>query len=312
MGRQIMRRHKEILVWVDGGQAGWNALLESIRLARWTRGRVTAIAVVPPYEGDLNLVGVKDIRGAIMGPCQEVLNAAVEKAASLEAAIGVVCEQGEPHRKILDHAESTNPDLIVLGVKREASVVRLLMEGTVSGVAAESRCDVLVIPEGGSIGWETVLLVIDECEEATQWGDEAMRIAASYGAGVTLLGLLPGRGRPLIVPPPESEEDSASSLHARLTTLRSMAGRAGLQCESLLIRGGVGEVLGDVSKEHGVSLIILGPQGKKGFKWLLTGRSVESIVHRSWRPILILGHPGRARSHADGPAFMTKGGRLWS
>lgn len=101
-----MWRARSILAALDGGVPSLNALGEAIRLAQWGNGRVTGLTVTPSYEGDLSLVGVPDLGGILAGPCEDILERALDVAEALGVRIKVLCEEGEPHIKILERAES--------------------------------------------------------------------------------------------------------------------------------------------------------------------------------------------------------------
>ncbi len=283
-----MRRHKNILVVLDGSEAGFLALSESIRLAQWSRGRVAAMVVVPPYEGDLSLVGVKNVEGAIQGSCEEILRRAVELAESMEVRIRVACEEGEPHEKILEHAAAGSQDLIVLGAPLENAWLRLVLGSTASRLMGACRKDVLIVPEGIPVRWDSALLIIDESEGAEALIQGGIDLASSYGAALT--ALFTGIHRPNCFVAAASSLFGAWGLPPveLLEDFRCEASQSGLRSEGVLMRDFTGRAVRRMLRERDIGMIVLGARGRKGFWNLLTGRSVEAILRAAWRPVMAI------------------------
>jgi nucleotide-binding universal stress UspA family protein len=173
-----MPRHKKILAAVDGSEAGFHVLKESIRLAQWGRGGVTAIAVAPSYEGDLSLVGVKNPKAAIFGRSEAVLARAVEIAEALGVRIEVICEEGEPHEKIAGRARAF--DCVAMGAGPGKGFLARLIPGVSAKVAAISTADVLIVPQGKALCWDRMLFASDARAESAGFAASAQELARSY------------------------------------------------------------------------------------------------------------------------------------
>lgn len=282
-----MRRHRNILAVLDGSEAGFLALSESIRLARWNRGRVAAMVVVPPYEGDLSLVGVKNIGGAILGSCEEILKRAVDLAESMDVRIGVACEEGEPPEEILKYAAAGSRDLIVFGAPLENSWLKLILGSTASRLVGSSPKDLLIVPEGAALCWESGLLVIDERGGAEAVIERGIELASSYGLALTALFTGIHRwNEAAIASLPLSR---AEGLHpgGLLEDFRSEALSRGLQTESLLVRDFTGRAVRRVMRQRKFGMIILGSRGCGGLGNLLTGRGLDAILRAAWCPVLV-------------------------
>src|SRR3989339_1407993 len=96
-----MARYRKILVAYDGSSSSKNALHQAINLAREDKSWIKVVAVVPSYEGDLELIGVGNIKDAIAGPGRKLLAEALLIAAAEDAHILTDLEQGEPYEKIV-------------------------------------------------------------------------------------------------------------------------------------------------------------------------------------------------------------------
>ncbi len=143
---------KTILVPVDGSEAARLALEMACKIARADQARVHVLHVPEQLAHDTLLVwGVGAAR-------MEASEAEVEQAGHemLEAALQAVREhgitdvdgkvrQGDPARVILDEAQRTQPDMIVMG-SRGLSDIRGLVVGSVSHkVSHAAPCHVVTV-----------------------------------------------------------------------------------------------------------------------------------------------------------------------
>src|SRR5512147_755786 len=122
-----MGKYRKILVAVDGSESSRNALLQAFRLAVDEKCWITVTSVVPPYEGEIELIGVRDIRAALRKPCDDALSEARRLADSERALIKTVCEEGGIYERIVDLADAENCDVIVMGRKGVHKIDRTLV-----------------------------------------------------------------------------------------------------------------------------------------------------------------------------------------
>jgi nucleotide-binding universal stress UspA family protein len=284
-----MRRHRSILVVLDGSEAGFGALSESIRLAQWSRGWATAMVVAPPYEGDLSLVGVQNVRAAILGSCEAILDRAVGMAESMGARIEVACEEGEPHSKVSGYADSRGLDLIVLGCSREYSFLKVFTGSAVSRLIETGRRDVLIIPEGASLGWEQALLAMDESDGGGSLMDRAVEVAASYGSGLTALFIenrwWKASPRNISIVAPSGDVPGERILRE----LKARALTASVSVDAIREGGPEFRVIRRVTRRLGIQVAMVGWRGRTGLKSLLRGRGIEAVLRGVSCPVLVLG-----------------------
>ena len=67
----IMARYRKILSAVDGSISSMHALRESFKFASNEKCWITVTSVVPSYVGDLDMVGVGNVMGAMRKPCED-------------------------------------------------------------------------------------------------------------------------------------------------------------------------------------------------------------------------------------------------
>lgn len=274
-----MWRARSILAALDGGAPSLNALGEAIRLAQWGNGRVTGLTVAPSYEGDLSLVGVRDLDSVLAGPCEDILEGALNVADALGTRIRVLCEEGEPHIKILERAESEGSELIVMGASGRSPFWGVLLGGVMTNVIARSRIDVLVIPKGATVKWECALLALDPAENGGSVAERALEWAAAYGCALKV-ALISTALRSSGAKPGEAESLQRIVCEG--------AREAGIGCEVLpQCAAGAPRTLGALAEAVGADLIIMGSSGRTGARRLLGGCVAEKVISGSGRPVLI-------------------------
>ncbi len=137
-----MKGYRKILIAVDGSR---RVLTQGLRLAEDEKCWVTVVKVVPPNEGDLNLVGIKNI--------SDVLDSGARKDAVRIDAISrgqgslvkTRIEQGDIPEKIVEVAEDEDCDLIIMGTNRTNWFRKLFGKNVVEKVISQAPCPVLVV-----------------------------------------------------------------------------------------------------------------------------------------------------------------------
>lgn len=137
-----MKGFKKILIAVNGSK---NVLKKGLQLADDEGCWVTVIKVIPSYEGDLSLVGIKNIRQALSGAGDDE----VEEINSVAKAEGYLVktriEEGKIHEKIVEVAEDERCDIIVMGRKVKKGIRKFFGGGIIDKVTRYAHCPVLVV-----------------------------------------------------------------------------------------------------------------------------------------------------------------------
>jgi len=125
---EVAKMYENILVAIDGSLSSLNALRQSFQI---TKSGITVVCVAPPYEGDLEILDLgllkTDLHSLLRAPCDKALAAAEETATQETALIKTLCEVGRPHEGIVEVAQASGCDLIVMGRKGLGKIERALM-----------------------------------------------------------------------------------------------------------------------------------------------------------------------------------------
>ena len=163
-----------LMVCTDGSDEGQNAVAITLELAQACHSQVFAVQVlqvVPEFQAV-----APDLRATLEKGVQE--NMAVIKAAAdkLGVSLKTVMPQGQlPHAAIVAAAEKIGPDLIIMGRCGKTALARILMGNVTARVIGHSPVNVLVVPRGGAIGFQRILVASD----GSPYSDAAWKLALS-------------------------------------------------------------------------------------------------------------------------------------
>ncbi len=275
-----------IVVAVDGSEPSLRALRESFRLARAEKGSVIAVSVMPPYDGELPLVGVKNVGATLREPYEKAL-AQSEKLARAEGVrIYPVLEQGEPHERIAELAEAERCNLIVVGVRGFNPTEKVLLGSMAARIIGYSRTNVLILPREAEIRWDHVIVTIDGSEPGRTALRPAFYLQNSYGTKVTLLTVanVPSH---LYGVDPMVAEGFIGEARKVLERAATEATAMGIHAESYLGEGDPADVITEFAQKEHADLILMGSHGRTGLGRLLMGSVAERVIGHSLCPVLI-------------------------
>jgi len=143
---------KHILLGTDGSAASEHAATLAVGLARTHGAKLTALYVVDPYPylgiGETNPLGF-----------QAYMAAAQQHAAQAHAKVEALCKRSDPPvnlevrlvedvtamRGIVDMAQESHADLVVVGSHGRTGISRLMLGSVAAQVVAHSPVPVLVV-----------------------------------------------------------------------------------------------------------------------------------------------------------------------
>lgn len=141
---------EHILVSTDGSWGSRNAVSKAVELAGDYDATLHALSVVDEavygaYSGDEY---VHEHEGLEEG-LEEVAEDAVRRVADLAAERGVPVEttvvHGTPHEAIVDYADQTGADLVVMGTKQRSDEYRQFVGSVTKRVADRSTVPILIV-----------------------------------------------------------------------------------------------------------------------------------------------------------------------
>ncbi len=137
-----MKGYRKILIAVNGSV---KVLEKGLQFAQDEKCWVTVVKVIPPYEGDLNLIGIKNIDDVLNSNVQSAISTIENIADSAGALIKTRIEEGPADRKIVEVAEEEACDLIIIGARKRHWLRKFVGDNVAEKVINHAHCPVLVV-----------------------------------------------------------------------------------------------------------------------------------------------------------------------
>lgn len=281
-----MARYRKILVAYDGSSSAKHALSLASHLAREEKSWIKVLAVVPVYDGDLELVGVGNIRETINGPGRKLLAEAQEIADAEGVHILTDLEQGEPYKKIVDVADEENCDLIVMGRKGLSRLERELMGSVTARVIGYTTKNVLVVPENTQLAWSNIILATDGSEYSEAAVELAIDLAKEHSAKLTAASVVYTNDEFLALAP-DAVGELIHKARAVLDGVSQQAKAEGVWIDKVIKEGEPYQAITSLASDANADIVVMGSCGRKGFSRLLMGSVTERTIGYSPCPVLI-------------------------
>ncbi len=142
---------RSIVVGTDGSETATEAVKQAVELAQATKAKVELVSAYEPVSNTRlrqESTQVPDDLQWSVNPREDV-DATLEEAAELARNAGVevhvYARQGDPADAILDVAEETKADLVIVGNKGMTGARRFLLGSVPNKVSHHAPCSVLII-----------------------------------------------------------------------------------------------------------------------------------------------------------------------
>ena len=137
-----MKGYRKVLIAVNGSR---EVLQQGLKLADDEKCWVTVVKVIPAFEGDLNLTGVRKIEDVLDSGGNQAVTEIKKTAVAKRALIKTRLEEGDVSRKIVEVAEEEKCDLIIMGAKKRNWMRKMFGDNVVEKVIHQAPCPVLVV-----------------------------------------------------------------------------------------------------------------------------------------------------------------------
>jgi nucleotide-binding universal stress UspA family protein len=138
-----MKGYRKVLIAMNGSV---DVVNEGIKMAQDEKTWVTVLKVLPSNEGDLNLTGIKNLEDVLDSGAQNALADARRVADASGALIKTRLEEGAPAEKIVAVAAEERCDVIILGAKKPKGWLgRLFGDHVIENVIRRAPCPVFVV-----------------------------------------------------------------------------------------------------------------------------------------------------------------------
>ncbi|MGB9822314.1 universal stress protein [Thermodesulfovibrio sp.] len=137
-----MKGYRKLLIAVNGSN---DVLKYGIKLAKDEGCWVTILKIIPPYDGDLHLTGIKNVADIINSNIKIFFNEVKDIAESERALVKIKVQEGDIEEKILEAAVEENVDLIILQAEKPNPIKKLFGKDLITKIINQAPCPVLVV-----------------------------------------------------------------------------------------------------------------------------------------------------------------------
>jgi nucleotide-binding universal stress UspA family protein len=138
-----MKGYRKVLIAMNGST---DVVREGIKMAQDEKTWVTVLKVIPENEGDLNLTGIKNLEDVLDSGAQQALTEARKTAHASGALIKTRLEEGVPAERIVEVAAEERCDVIILGAKKPKGWLgRFFGDHVIENVIRRAPCPVFVV-----------------------------------------------------------------------------------------------------------------------------------------------------------------------
>ena len=267
-------RLQRIMLVTDGSEYSESAVAQAIDMARRCKAELFAFTVLPtPYYGSTLGEPLHD----------QEKRQAVERLMKVRARaeeVGLGCEILLGHGddawvEIVDQAEQSAMDLIVMGRRDKGDVMRNLLGSSTEKVIGNTHSDVLVVPRGAFSGGKGIIVPVDGSRFSEAAADTALKMAQRCPMPLTIVSVA-------------SEEEGMEEARRVAEQIR-MRMQDAPQAPELVVRmGKPDEVILAITKDRGADMIIMGSHGRTGLDRLLIGSVSEQVIGQTDCPVLVV------------------------
>jgi len=185
-------------------------------------------------------------------------------------AVGVSCEillghGEEPYLEIVDQAETSSMDVIVMGRHEKSDLARLMLGSTTAKVIGHTHSDVLVVPETATLSGKGIILPVD----GSRYSD---------AAAVTALNLSKHCDVPVTVMSVAATDDARDEARALVRKVQALMAASGVKVDVDVRVGRPDESIAACARERDADLIVMGSHGRTALERLLIGSVSERVI----------------------------------
>ncbi len=278
-GLSSAARLQRIMLPTDGAEHSDGAVRVAIEAAAKCSSQLFVFTMV------VSNPEVEAIAPQLVAKAEVKARGILDHVASVATAAGVSIErlirhgQDAAHR-IVDQAEKNDIDLIVMARRGAEGWGRMQVGSTTVKVCGMAPASVLVVPRGGQLPRNRILVATDGSAHSAGAAAMAVRLALLCGLPVTVVSVtLPGH----------NDQRRAEAADA-VERVRASLAAAGLDAEGMTVesvRPETGIVTTAAAK--GADLIIVGTHGRSGLlEKVLIGSVSERVIGDASCPVLVV------------------------
>lgn len=285
-----------VLIPVDGSKASDLAVSAAVALENNVNLEVTLLNVITSsswYRTNARYRVIEQATKPLELEGQTILSK-MRKCFPQDKLVKLALLEGEPAESVVQFAEDSNCDMIMMGSQGIGSTLRSVFIGSVTKhVLAHVEKPVLVM---GKEGWKktmkNILIPVDGSKTALNAVDEGVKLQKLLDADVTLLYVVADPRKEGLVEGTETMlREESVMIEKGEAALAEAKGRfpEGTPVKTMILKGVVTRTIENVVVDNDFDLIIMGTQGMgSALKRLILGSVTKHVLQHVAIPILVV------------------------
>jgi nucleotide-binding universal stress UspA family protein len=269
------------LIATDGSDCARRAAKYGLELAaRYD----AAVDVVSVYRGD-------EAQG------QATLDDIADLAADVGVAVDTELLSGKPAKSIVNYADETGADLIVVGRRGRSGVRERLLGSITERVLRRSGPPVLTVPEGDiddgtGTTYENVLVTTDGSDLAADAGPYAAEVASRFEAVLHVLNAVDVQAEAGVFNAGGVDREYIERLERNgqraVDDLISGLDSADLDIREIVVQGYAPDVIAEYVDDNDVDLVVMSSEGQSNLAGQQLGTVAGRVLRTVDRPVLVV------------------------
>jgi nucleotide-binding universal stress UspA family protein len=190
--------------------------------------------------------------------------------------VHILTDVGKIYKQITHTAKQAHIDLIIMGT-HGAEGHKYSIGSNTTRVVQESPCPVLAVQHAAKkLGFERIVLPIDDSPESRQKVNHALEIARMYNSEIIVVGLMSSSG-----------EDYSRKFRIKIEQVEDWLTEHGIKCSSQLVQSDDrAKTTLRVAAENKGDLVIIMTEQEPSLAGMLLGTYASKVVNHSKIPIL--------------------------
>jgi len=154
-------------------------------------------------------------------------------------------------------------------------------------VIGHSQRDVLVVPNGTTVGWKTIVLATDGSRYSMLAADRAIEFAKSYGGSLKVLSVVDVPTE-FYAEAPQAVDDLVRQAKGYVADVKKRSEAEGVAAETFVGEAEAYQAITKLAAEQKADMIVIGSHGRTGLRRLLMGSVAETVIGYAPCPVLVV------------------------
>lgn len=293
---------RRILCPIDFSDTSRHALEHAVAIAKWYESHITALHVIhPAFRLKPPILFAEFPKTAVPTETErqllkEQLRAWLEPANRAGVKTDILCEEGHPAPRILEHASSLGVELIVMGTHGLSGFERFMLGSVAEKVLRKATCPVMTVPPAAvttaTVPYTRLLCPVDFSESSLAALRFAFSVAEESDAHLAILHVFDWPPDDELLAErfdtPEFRRLVEEEARGRLEALVTDDVRVYSKPVTKVSYGKPYREILEVADSEGADLIVIGVRGRNPLDLTLLGSTTNHVVRRASCPVLTL------------------------